>query len=43
MPVKPDVKMLEGKYGGGEGDKAGSGKQGGLVMIGAVEVSCDEI
>ena len=43
MPVDPDVKMLERKNGGGEGDETGSGKQGGVIKIREVEVSCDEI
>ena len=43
MPVDPDVKMLERKNGGGEGDETGSGKKGGVVKMREVGVSSDEI
>ena len=43
MPVNPEVKTLEWKTGGYEGDETGSGKQGGVVMIREVGVSCDKI
>ena len=39
--MNPEMKVLEGKSGGYEGDETGSGKKGEVNTVG--EVCCDEV
>ena len=41
MPVNPEIKVLQGKNGGNEGDETGSGKKGDVITVG--KVCCDEM
>ena len=43
MPVNPEVKVLEGKGGGNEGEETGSGERSDVIAFREVEMCCDEI